>query len=152
MRHQDASTRRAALDRIAASASFTAVAPAAAAGPAEPHPDAELLALGAEMDAAHVRERAAWAALDRAGWTEAEDAACEALADAVSAVINRILPVPARTLDGLLVKARAVDWCWSGEGFEPDSPRDTTDVKLCYSAMRDLLALAKAGETPAGAD
>lgn len=150
MRHQDASTRRAALDRIAASASFTAVAPAAAA--AAPHPDAELLALGAEMDAAHVRERASWAALDPAGWTEAEDAACEALAQAVVAIIDRILAAPARTLDGLKVKARAVDWCWSGEGFEPESARDTTDVRLCYSAMRDLLALAKGGETPAGGD
>lgn len=104
-------------------------------------PDAELLALGRELDAALVVERAALAAA-----AADDDAAIEAALDAVGKIIDRIPHIPATTLEGLAVKARAFLWC----GHEPDEVGPevfadifgcSTDQQLAGSVMRDLVRL-----------
>lgn len=65
---------------------------------------------------------------------------------AVSEIVQRILVVPAKTLDDFKVKARALSWCWGSADeflsgfFEDMDSQDTTDTKLVKSIFRDLFA------------
>ena len=113
-------------------------AAASAAPGAPPHPDAALLRLGAELDAAWLHQEAAAKSMS--------DDEFEAMMDAGGVLVDRIEHLPARTLEGLLVKARAISWCNSGEEIDPDRfspyPSATTDARLAASIVRDLLVRA----------
>ena len=68
----------------------------------------------------------------------------EAANEASGDVVHRIEKASARTLDGLLVKARAVSWCVCGEEFTPDEGT-TTDVRLAHGIVEDLRRIAAEG-------
>lgn len=123
-------SRRALLAGLATSAVLTAPTLAG-----ELHPDAELVALGREFDAAWAAEQEAFASRDEVR----EDAAYEATRD----VVNRIEAVVAASVAGLIVKARACSWCHDGEPFTPESfnQEASTDLRLAAGVIRDLLAI-----------
>jgi hypothetical protein len=112
------------------------------------HPDAGLLRLGAAMERAFAREREVWATYGTVD-DGAFEAASQAAADVTAEIVDRIERMPARTLDGLRVKAAAIAWCYADEPFEPD--RDaTTDVRLAHSIVADLRAMGRAGRALPG--
>jgi hypothetical protein len=100
-----------------------------------------------ELDAALVR---AWALQDRieAAHDPSRDLDLETAMSTCRAVAERIHAIPARTLDGLRAKCRALSWCHSRE-FEGIAPEPgetfivsrTTDLLLCDSILRDLLEI-----------
>jgi hypothetical protein len=92
--------------------------------------DAALIALGRELEAAWAQEREAN--------DNGSDRDIEATCEATGAVVDRIEAIPARTLEGFKVKARAVSWCHCGdfEGFGT-----TTDERIAARIIRDLLAI-----------
>lgn len=68
----------------------------------------------------------------------------EALFEDVQALGAQISRMPARTLQGLIVKARAVE-CFNEEARHGDLREDpTTDVLIAGALVRDLLAMAEA--------
>jgi hypothetical protein len=137
-RAADDPSRRRFLAAGSAGAVFASLRSAIAS---EGHIDAELLRFGAQFDAAW---RAESLAEEKAG-----DAEFQTACDVTSDVVDRILNIQARSIEGLCVKARALSWCHSGEfdGFLPE-PGDmmmndgTTDMRLADSICRDLVALA----------
>lgn len=96
-----------------------------------PHPDAELLRLGRELEAAWAHEKAVYAG---DGTEEIKEAALEAS----QRIVEMIGRTQAHTMDGLRIKAEAVRWCRNdgeiGPGFMA-----TTDEQLAYAIVRDLL-------------
>ncbi|WP_294534280.1 hypothetical protein [uncultured Rhodoblastus sp.] len=92
--------------------------------------DAALIALGRELEEAWDQENK----INDSSSDEDVVAAC----GATSAVVERIEAIPARTLEGFKVKARAVSWCHCGdfEGFGT-----TTDERIAARIIRDLLAI-----------
>jgi hypothetical protein len=119
-------------------ATATAVAiPTAALAGARPHPDAELLRLGRELEEAWARERATVR-------PAASDDEVNAVFNVASEIVGEIEALPATTLEGLRVKTRALSWCHDGEGIDFRDEQDTTDLKLANGIVRDLLALAAA--------
>ena len=117
---------------------FLATAPAAAlfAGHVRAAaPAASLPALAKELDRLWAIERSL------ANSPPVADAQFEAAVEASSAIVERILAEPAKTLADLKVKAVALSWCYSGGEinlFERDDP--TTDIQLVQSIIRDLIA------------
>ena len=100
-----------------------------AALPAEPHPDAELLALGERL-------RAAWAAEVAAPPHEEYEAAFEVS----HRIVDLIELLPATTHAGLRVKAMALSWCYSGEPVVEEEifgTCTTTNVQLSAGIVRD---------------
>ena len=102
------------------------------------NPDEELIRLGAEFEAA-------WAA-ERATKHPFYEEVFEAAYGRSASIAHRIMVIPAKTLDGLRVKARAVLWCRSGEpiadaSFSYDEDHPTTDLILAAGIVRDLLAI-----------
>ena len=128
-------TRRTLLGEAAAG---TALAVPALATAAEPHPDAELLRLGRELDAAWAHERATYARM-KGSYSKEADRITQAAMLATGEIVDRIEELPATTLDGFKVKARAVSWCYDGGevdlGFQ-----GTTDERLANAIIRELLA------------
>ncbi len=57
-------------------------------------------------------------------------------------VVRQILALPARSLDDLILKARAVCWCHDGD-FDGFDDCDTTDLALAASLVRDLLEMGR---------
>lgn len=58
-------------------------------------------------------------------------------------VVSHILALPARSLDDLILKARAVAWC-HGDDFDGfDDCASTTDMRLAESIVRDLLKMGR---------
>ena len=110
---------------------FSPIGPASA--------DAALVALGEELEAA-------WAATTAAYEKYRDDPSLEAgvitdVADkAAAAIVHQIEAVPASTIDGLRVKARAVQWCYDADPVDLAVDRSTTDLRLANSIIRDLLA------------
>lgn len=100
--------------------------------------DERLLQLGREFDVAFERETAAYAADD--------GHAAEVAAGHTAKIARQIVSEPARTIAGLMVKARAASWCRCGEISEEeiDAEEAATDTRLCFSIVRDLLALSAA--------
>ena len=100
------------------------------------HPDAELIRLGAELEAA-------WARQDAAAELAKTDEELEELMRPAEEAVERIEHLPAYTLAGLLVKARAVSWCNCGEEIDPDRfcpfQGAATDGRIAASIVRDLL-------------
>jgi hypothetical protein len=107
-------------------------------------PDAELIALGAELRTAWAIERDAYSRHEGNDTPEVEEM-LGAFVTATKAVVDKIEALRATTLEGLKVKALAISWAHCGEPIED---RDfafnhqyvTTDVRLVASIIRDLLA------------
>lgn len=96
-------------------------------------PDAELLALGRELREAYAIEKVE----TEAATTDEELYAATARTAGLCA---KILQLPARTLEGLRVKAVAIDVCQAGfDGLG----EDTTDVRLATSLVEDLLEIER---------
>lgn len=99
---------------------------------ASPSPDAELIALGSELQTARDAER-----------KSEGDADLEAQYQRCHAIVAKIEKITAHTFAGLKVKALAVSWCDSGEPLDGmfelyDSP-PSTDIRLTLSIFNDLL-------------
>ena len=111
----------------AAIASTVLASPAAAMSP-----DAGLIRLGQELDAR-------WA-LERSVPRGSSDEVYQAAYDACAEIVDQIEAIPAETLQGIQVKARAVYWCLDGDfaNFELDD-QQTTDVRLAQQIVRSLL-------------
>jgi hypothetical protein len=58
-----------------------------------------------------------------------------------SSIVAAIEACQAETIDGLAVKASAVLWCRAGEPLIPDNEGSTTDERLAYSVVHDLLKM-----------
>ncbi len=114
-------------------------------------PEADLLALGREFEAAWAAERAHFSATPP-GEDHPDDVV---FIDCVSRIVDRIKPIPATTPVGLLVKVRALLWCkdvYPGES-RPDA--QSGEERLMASIVRDSQAIIEAdGFDPAqhGAD
>ncbi len=106
-----------------------------------PHPDAELIRLGRELEAAWAAERAAWIALHEDDSPEA-DAQSGAAYNRCDGIVDAIEAEQAATLDGVLVQARAVAWIYDGDDFE--LPGGTTDQRIACQIVRDLIRLDRA--------
>lgn len=98
--------------------------------------DRELVRLGVELEAAWTAERALDASLD------VGDDAFGVVMGRTRDIVHQIEVIPATSLAGLQVKARAILWCHSGEPIASDAFNDqeTTDIRLAASIVRDLLA------------
>jgi hypothetical protein len=105
------------------------------------HPDAELIALGAELKPALERLVAAMSDSPEG----ASEAYWHALMDPGKELAEHIEAMSAHTLEGLSVKALAILWCHTGEfeGFGLGA----TDERLMGSIVRDLLTLSNVSET-----
>jgi hypothetical protein len=94
-------------------------------------PDAELIALGRQLASISP-------ALDRA--SEHDEAI--ALLDRMESLTSTIVATPAKTLQGLYVKARATAWALlEGNDFDPTKEASMND-KVAASIVRDLLHLS----------
>jgi hypothetical protein len=117
------------------------LAAGAAAGIAVPaigHPDAHLLVLGERLAAAWTEQKAVYARFGAAPSRE-EEAVCEYACDVALAIVEEIIAAPAATLDGLRVKARAIDWCYDGEDIDfGDLVEETVDCRLAASIVAIL--------------
>jgi hypothetical protein len=115
--------------------------PAAAA----PHPDAELMRLGVDLDAARAVEDAFFAV-----YRHNTDEENEAATEPCSILVDQIEDIAATTLDGLMVKVRALMWCRVGEPMDLDDFCDgyplgpSTDVRLVVSIIADLTRMGAA--------
>jgi hypothetical protein len=90
-------------------------------------------------------------AIERNALAFGTDEECEATADATSELVDRIVSMPAKTLEDFRVKARALSWCYSGDidiDLFEDCPQNTTDVQIARSILRDLLAVDGDGMAP----
>lgn len=110
-----------------------------------PSPDHHLLVLDRSLDRLH----AAFGKLSVEKRNDHSDAANVSIDDAYTAcceVTRAIALLPAHTFEGLLVKARAVQWCHCGEPTTAENLNEhaTTDVRLAASIIRDLLVFDKA--------
>lgn len=117
------------------------------------HPDSALLALGSQFEAAWTKEKAF---IDATNYNAPEreddddlDNALIAHADAISEIVDKIKVLQARTIEGLLVKARAVSWCHDGnlsaEFVAREYGEHATDVLLLWSIALDLVGMAGQG-------
>jgi hypothetical protein len=93
-------------------------------------PDAELIALGDELDSIP-------AALDCAG----EHGQAIALLNRIDTLTAKIVAMPATSLDGLYVKARATSWGLISD-YDPCA-EISNDMRIVVSLLRDLMRLGK---------
>ncbi len=104
--------------------------------------DAVLIELGRLLDSSWKEEDEIDASYQRSGKPEALGIAWDAAFQRTGAIADRILAVPARTIAGLQVKARAIAWCHRGEAeivlMEDQRP---TNILLAESIICDLLAM-----------
>ena len=131
-------TRRTFL--IGAGATFVAsgVGVAATLPDVQPNPDEALLALGEEFEAAWAAENAAYDAVPFDANQEAFKAAEAAQAETAD-LVEEIVNLPARTLAGLRVKARALFWTdGNRRADEYHSGNTCLDGHLVRSLLRDL--------------
>jgi hypothetical protein len=129
--------RRSALAKLGlglAATSALAVTSAVAAPNAAA--DAELIALGAELETAWAYQKTC---------ADADEETFEAAWSASVAIVDKIEGLRASTFEGVRVKARAIHFCLSGEtilddvfslGIDPP----TTDLRLVAGLLRDILA------------
>ena len=125
------------------------LAPAAA----QADPDAMLVRLGRELEEAWTHEREVFSTAFAAGRglsADEQDALIDAACDKTSAIVGQIERTPARALKGLQVKARAIQWAYSGQSgrdtkIEPEEFGETTDMRLAASIVNDLNRLVFAG-------
>jgi hypothetical protein len=120
---------------IAAAMSVGAIASAVALPAAMVGLDDHLLALGRLFEVA-------WATENESFKVELSDADAEAAMAPARSIVHQIENIPARTLEGLKVKVRAIAWCHGGEEVcILEDPDDATDVRIAGSIVRDLLAM-----------
>jgi hypothetical protein len=108
--------------RVAVAAMAAAGAPAIATA-APDHQDTELIEFGRQFEEMTV-------ALD------GDDA--EGAFDRLAVIEPAIVAMPATTIEGMRVKARAASWALMGD-LEPTGP--STDVRMALSIVRDLIRL-----------
>ncbi|MDI4667081.1 hypothetical protein K9U40_22555 [Xanthobacter autotrophicus] len=88
---------------------------------------------------------------ERLSGAAAADDAFEDVTDAISALCDRIVAAPAMSPAGLMVKMRALDWCYpDGTAAavlrkQADDEEEVTSVRLAASAFRDALAILGVG-------
>lgn len=97
-------------------------------------PDAQLIALGRELEAIPK-------ALERA----CEHDQAIAILDRIDTLTAAIVAMPAKSLNGLYVKARATSWALSGD-FDP-STETSNDMRVVVSLLRDLIQIGKSDHT-----
>lgn len=115
-------------------AGATAIVPAYAIAPEEA--DAELLQLGRDFEAAWEAEEA-----ERLTARETDDwDAWEVCYASTEAIARRIETVPATTLAGFRVKARAIQWCYGDDPVNL-AIQDTVDQRIANRIVTELLAL-----------
>ena len=95
--------------------------------------------LGEQFEAAWKAENAAAACMG-SHWSDTDHEQFERYSRATGAIVDKIEAMPAATLDGLRVKARAVAWCHQGEERIEFADRPTKDLRLARSIIEDLLA------------
>lgn len=112
---------------------------------AAPKQDAELLRLGQAFEAAWAHEaelqtiQNSFAGVCDAYWL-AEDRTMEA-ASRVHALVTVIQAIPARTLEGLRIKARAAHWLNQEPGFAETAVEHDMMRPMAVSILNDLLNL-----------
>ena len=101
--------------------------------------DAELIILGQRFDIAWNKQQhiEALASNDEAG-----DALLSDAVEATSCIVDQIEQLPAATLQGFRIKAKAVSWCQAGQAINlhlgPD-PKPRADIQLANGILNDLL-------------
>ena len=105
--------------------------------------DVELKHLGAELEDAIAAEKAIEAAYN-AGQYEDEDVALDAAYANTHAIIDQIVAIPASTIEGLRIKARAIQWCYHDDPVDLVVDQNTTDLRIANSLIADLLAVPPA--------
>lgn len=101
------------------------------------HPDRALLLLAERMEKANAEYELVQAQYHGDASHEADEA-CEAAHRVVSRLVSEITTKTARTIDGLRVKARAIQWCQSGEPIEFGNG-EASDVRLAAQIVNALL-------------
>ncbi|WP_191060998.1 hypothetical protein [Geminicoccus harenae] len=142
--HVYTTSRRTLLAQAGTASVIGVTAPAASASAGQPHhPDAELLRLGRELERAWAEERAAHAATEGT-FTHEADEYTDPFVELSSDVVRKIEAIPALTVDGLLVKVRAIQWCRDGDQFEQDEYKHlSTDARLAHSIANDLMLMRR---------
>jgi hypothetical protein len=115
--------------------------------PPEVDPDAKLIALGMQLDAAWAHEKS----LEEEVMNDFSDDAFDAAFEASGAIVDRIEELTATTIAGARVKAKAVWWCHNGEEIDDDffSTQCTGDVRIAAGLVRDLLEIGRKPESGA---
>lgn len=114
-------------------------------------PDAELLRLGAAFSDVWSKQAALEAELNRTPPLIDDDLrwnGFDRLYSEASSIVDQIEALPATTLAGLVVKARACHWCHAGEPvderFFAIDGKPTTDMRLAAGILSDLVAMGGA--------
>lgn len=100
-------------------------------------PDAQLLALEKELAAEQLTLDGMEASYKRHP-DDNVGAACDACYDRMMEIADRIEATPARTMVGLWVKARALEWCHSGE-IDDFAEQPCRDLRLAKQIVMSLL-------------
>jgi hypothetical protein len=110
---------------------------------ATPKPDTELLRLGQAFEAAWAFEDGLWKAMpdDDSPEHEAQEIAACAAFERTKGLVLHIRDVPASTIQGMRVKARAALWMNNGEPFDPGDIEYDFAQPMAASIMTDLLNL-----------
>ncbi len=102
-----------------------------------PSPDAELIALGDRFN--HLTDT--WDELARQTNHTYENVDIIGLIETIDPIEVAIVATRAKTIEGLLVKARAANW--SREGHINPEKEECTDQKMAWSIVRDLIYLTR---------
>ena len=70
---------------------------------------------------------------------------CEEARARTSSIVDLIERSQARAVEGLVVKAKAVRWCRTGDLSDEELSGAATDTRICQSILVDLMAIAEAG-------
>ncbi|WP_375568791.1 hypothetical protein ABWH92_12395 [Ahrensia marina] len=138
------STPTSGIDRRSAIAGLASISLAAPALPSaqaleQEHPDAALLILADRLEMASAQARVLIIKSQEEKTLDA-DRAWEKAADIELEIVHQIEGIPARTLHGLRVKAKALQWCYGDDPVEFGEGQ-TTDVRLAAQIVRALLTL-----------
>lgn len=99
-------------------------------------PDEKLIALGAQFD--HLTRT--WDHVARQSHHTYENVDIIGLIETIDPIEAAIVATRAKTTEGLLVKARAANW--SREGRINPEAEASTDKKMAWSIVRDLIELS----------
>ncbi|WP_159717758.1 hypothetical protein [Geminicoccus flavidas] len=142
-------SRRNLLERVSTASTIGVAAVAAPAiaepSPAPRHPDAELLRLRDALEQAWEAEEATYARNARPDFVQAIEDENQAAFEKVLAIAERMIDLPATTLEGLLAKATAIAWLKRDEPrFERIDYQDAwLDTWGCCSIANDLLMMRR---------
>ncbi len=71
----------------------------------------------------------------------------EPAAKRTGAIVEQILDEPVRTLDDIILRARAARWVREGQACDFDGD-ETTDIRLAEQIVDGLIALAERAKSP----